>query len=977
MKRNQGRLLVVVFLSNYRQRKKSGTMFKSLLITCQVMIIIRLLLTNISANSTVMYGNDEVSSQCCTVVNVSDVLVVNCSSLKWTFVVLRCLPVSTEVLVLDHNNLTALTNGSFHTLALLRELSIKSSNVHRIEVDAFLGLSQLRNLNLENNLLRDDVTSLSPKTFSHLTNLKQLLIGYNLGLSKNVKDAFVYLRNLSTLSMDGSKKLHIGSEFSLLTNLYNFTLYCTNVTIIPNDSFVGLWNSRLKILNLIGFDNFTVDPADFDPDYTEFNDDALQNLNSLETLKIVNCRIGNENMARKFKHFINSSLHTLYLETTHYTRDFYTPNLTLEDGVILKSTAKYLSQLTLTHFSWVDSNIFAIAPGVVSSPQWRHNIQYLDFSKNMMGWLGWRYPLLEAVLLQKLKEIIITSLNPENDDSFSYLGLHTLRKDVPVPSSVCSGLNHKPNLNERNINHNFGREDSRFDTNLNIVLRNAAFSNATIINEPLKNYSTFETIALSEYTTRAELGSISERALFRFSKNPPYPGNSGTWTFRMPPALRVLKIMYTFRGDNNYGNQSFRFFQNAKEAANLTHFYFVGNSVSRCTGRIMGLTNLQFLDFSENSLMVSSFFFDDFPTVRFLILRSMKNEEFFQRLPIDRLIYKLTELRYLDLTDNKLNFLPTNLFARNPRISHVILSKNRFSKLPLYMGLVLNLEFLDLSGNAIIYLTQEEMSSLTKHSENVPEFYLALAENNIACVCSQIQFIFWLNISDFLDNKGNYSCTSQEGQLITTNTLLLDFIGFYRNCYGYNYLMISIVLLLVMSSTFLMAYLVHRFRTAIEAYLVRIFIKAFRPMKSSDYKTHVFIGYADDDVGFVRHILLRYLEETLKVTTFIHHRDLCPGYTDQQMFEAMRDSWRILLVITNSFLDKYGLSDIVMKYASHSVTPANQGRVVMLVLQTQLHNIPGYLYDVLEDRRIIVLSDLTTDLDYVQRQAIKECLRDT
>ncbi|XP_055897977.1 toll-like receptor 4 isoform X2 [Biomphalaria glabrata] len=86
-------------------------------------------------------------------------------------------------------------------------------------------------------------------------------------------------------------------------------------------------------------------------------------------------------------------------------------------------------------------------------------------------------------------------------------------------------------------------------------------------------------------------------------------------------------------------------------------------------------------------------------------------------------------------------------------------------------------------------------------------------------------------------------------------------------------------------------------------------------MKSSDYKTHVFIGYADEDVGFVRHILLRYLEDDLRVSTFIHHRDLTPGYTDQQMFEAMRDSWRILLLITEHFLNHYDLSDIIMKFS--------------------------------------------------------------
>nr|KAI8732143.1 toll-like receptor 4; transcript variant X1; misc_RNA Pattern recognition/Resistant factor [Biomphalaria glabrata] len=215
--------------------------------------------------------------------------------------------------------------------------------------------------------------------------------------------------------------------------------------------------------------------------------------------------------------------------------------------------------------------------------------------------------------------------------------------------------------------------------------------------------------------------------------------------------------------------------------------------------------------------MVAPYFFDDFPSLKYLMLQSMMNEDFFQRISIDRIIQNMPELRYLDLTDNKLNFLPPNLFSRNSHITHVILAKNRFSSFPITMDLVPNLKTLDLTGNAIIYLTEEDTKSLTKHSENVPDFHCALAENNIACVCSHIQFMFWLNISDFLDNKGKYACTSQEGQLIAADTLLQDVYGFYRQCYGYNYLLISIVLLLVSSSTFLVAYLVHRFRTVIEA----------------------------------------------------------------------------------------------------------------------------------------------------------------
>ncbi|KAK0048748.1 toll-like receptor 4 [Biomphalaria pfeifferi] len=968
-------------------KRMIDAMFSNFLKTYLVLMYLTLVTINISSSSRTMSGNEDLVISCCKEVKDDD---FNCSSLNWTFVDLRCLPASTKKLILDNNNLTRLTNGSFHTLSSLQQLSIKSSHVKHIELDAFLGLSNLQSLNLENNLLSDIAMSFDAQAFRHLTNLKQLLTGHNLNISRHLKDTFHLLPNVTSLSMDGDNTLNVSHEFVLLTKMKNLTLYCWNVTKVTSQSFSGLWRSDLKILNLIGFDRLTFDPVDINPDFSEsqFNDDAFQNLKSLEVLKIVNCRIGNTNMARKLKHFVNSSLHTLYLETTHYRGDFYSPNSTYADGVILTSTAKYLSQLTLSQFSWVDSDIFAIAPGVISSPQWRYNLKLADFSNNMMGWLGWRFPLLEAARLEKLEGVIITSPSSDSEVSSpsSYLqqfltyniqGLIQTAEHSKEIKLINSSLQAP-----RDIGHRAFRGKDPFkeaEKELNVLLQREPITTQSSSQSSLQSSSQSSRQSSPQSSRQLSFStynSISKRELLRFSDNPPYPTNSGTWTIRMPLSLRVCQIMYTFHGDNNYGNQSFRFIQTSTEAANLSHFYFVGNSRHRGIGRFLGLTNLQLFDLSENALYIANYFFDDFPTLKYLILKSIKNEDFFQRLPIDRIVQNLPKLTYLDLSDNKLYYLPPNLFHRNPNMSHVILSKNKFSSLPIRMTLVQNLKLLDLTGNAIIYLTEEETSSLTKHKENVPDFSLALAENNIACVCSQIQFLFWLNTSDFLDNTESYFCTSQEGQLIAVGVVSHDLFGFYRQCNGYEFLMISIVLLLVMSFTFLMAYLMHRFRTAIEAYLVRIFIKAFRPMKSSDYKTHVFIGYADDDVGFVRHILLRYLEKDVKVSTFVHHRDLGPGYNDQQMFVAMRDSWRILLVITESFLNNYDLSDIVMKYASHSVTPATQGRVVALVQQTQLHNIPGYLYDVLEDSRIIVLSDLISDLDYEDRQSIIECLRD-
>ncbi|KAI8750749.1 toll receptor 4 [Biomphalaria glabrata] len=355
--------------------------------------------------SVMMYiaiNSESFAFNCCSVSTVNKTLVANCSNLNWTFVDLRCVPVTTEMLLLDRNNLTTLTNGSFQSLTSLRQLSIQSSNVHQIEIDTFIGLSQLQNLNLEYNQMTDDISSLDPQTFRHFTNLKQLFI------------------------------------------------------------------------------------------------------------------------------------------------------------------AKYLRQLTLTHFSWVDSNIFAIQPGVASNLQWRSNIESLDISKNRLGWVGWRFLLLEVARLEKLETLIITSPSPENKPSNPDLGIDMANIPRALPSFSHLSYYNKQLLAEL-MTTNAMSYPERLDTKMNSI-NNSSFTEATISKalhrngkrdflniDPLYKEvpSVLEPITVSSYATLANVDSISVQDLLSVSINPLYPTDSGTWTIRMPLSLNTVQIVSMLQRDNN------------------------------------------------------------------------------------------------------------------------------------------------------------------------------------------------------------------------------------------------------------------------------------------------------------------------------------------------------------------------------------------------------------------------------------------
>ncbi|CAG5135369.1 unnamed protein product, partial [Candidula unifasciata] len=188
------------------------------------------------------------------------------------------------------------------------------------------------------------------------------------------------------------------------------------------------------------------------------------------------------------------------------------------------------------------------------------------------------------------------------------------------------------------------------------------------------------------------------------------------------------------------------------------------------------------------------------------------------------------------------------------------------------------------------------------------------------------------------------------------------------------FLMASLILAALMIIAFLCVYLVARFGTAIQAILMNI-ARLVRPLGPEDYKIGVFIGYADDDYSFVRHVLMTYLEERCQMVTFVHQRDLGQGYKVKQFDQAITNSWRVLLVLSRSFLQDYDMSQIVMMFASHSVTAMNRKRVIALVEKGQVHAIPSDLYGVLDESSIIFFDDFHNQLNYEQRHRIKHCLR--
>lgn len=881
-------------------------------------------------------------------------------------------PENTTTLILDRNNINVLKNNSFVYLRWLRRLSIRSSNVNHIEVNALAGLPFLDILNLEANNLPISFCAFPFQMFAHVPNLKTLLIGHNskvkgtwVGDSRDTSnssvqqmcgagpvmsqyethiDIFDYLPQLESLSIDSFKTLYLGSEFSKFRNLTNLTVYCVLVQKAYNNSLEGLSTSNLTHLFLDTFYDYIV-PI--------FPEGIFQPVSGLLSLNIHQCRIGNHNIQKTMWPFELGPMRTLRLDDMKLSRYRESPTLTLKDGILTKASMSHINNICLSTIELTNSKIFSIEPEAMTSPVWLKCLKHVDLSGNELGFSGWRVVLFQISWFLFLEDITVTS------PATSYQQVHPdFSSDLDVcDQNVGKQCWESPHLKEQTTFRLKDNNDKEFLGNGSLLIEDLGLKQISHQND-----------WVGQNKVKVQLPSFKILNSSSYFSDVPLPI---VW-IRIPKSIRTIRIA-------SITLQSFVHYVTNWVLMDSDHFseLYAINIPQFCysRGRLLGLNNMRILDVSGSMMDVGEHFYDDFPNLEVLVLSSVLPVGYFDRIvSCKRLLRNLTRLSYFDISNNGLTRLLPGTFESNPLLSHLVLANNRFSSIPFDLTTTPRLRVLDLSQNAILFLSKAEITALDDHANIVQHFLLKLEGNGIVCVCSELNFLAWLTVSPIeFDNNGDYQCTSQSGQLITT-AAFSDIQGLWRQCEGRTAFLTTLVLMSLMALSFFAVFFIGRFKTAIVAVVLNIVAPQFKAKSPQDFKTTVFIGYADDDFRYVRNILLNYMEDVLHSTTFIHQRDLGTGYTDQLFYEAMQDSWRILLVITRNFLHRYNMANIVMKYASHSVSPVNQGRVFVLVEESQLHKIPSYLHNVLDDSRIITVHDLQMPLTYKLRQSIKRCL---
>ncbi|XP_059505983.1 toll-like receptor 7 [Stegostoma tigrinum] len=201
----------------------------------------------------------------------------------------------------------------------------------------------------------------------------------------------------------------------------------------------------------------------------------------------------------------------------------------------------------------------------------------------------------------------------------------------------------------------------------------------------------------------------------------------------------------------NLGNNAiFTLTENRLNSASLELLKFQGNRLDilwkredyRYTSLFKNLINLTHLDLSYNKLeYIPSEIYENLPyNLSYLSLRHNKLHKF--SWPQLRF---LKNLLTLDLSYNDLTIAPDRLYNSTKSLQKLLLKRNRISQLPISFFTSANrVKYLDLSYNKIQKLQQTVFST----NERLFLEVLILKGNPFSCICELVPFIAWINTCD-------------------------------------------------------------------------------------------------------------------------------------------------------------------------------------------------------------------------------------
>ncbi|XP_055867397.1 toll-like receptor 4 [Biomphalaria glabrata] len=402
-------------------------------------------------------------------------------------------------------------------------------------------------------------------------------------------------------------------------------------------------------------------------------------------------------------------------------------------------------------------------------------------------------------------------------------------------------------------------------------------------------------------------------------------------------------------------------------AQNVDYMDFSESGLSNFTGSLKGFISMRTLIVSGNNVNVlNESYLDTFPALENLALANCQLDREFMSIHSGRLFQNLTRLQQLDLSSNLLNYLSTDTFMYNKHLKWLTLAQNQFREIPFSLKYTPELEVLDLRQNSLNTIDMQKAHELDILVSRSGQFQLLLDGNLLTCGCTDLHFLQWMRLTSVtFDQNGNYTCLNNKGE--RTHTLLYPELGaLWRECWGIFFLNMAVILMCFYLIGSFVTFILIKNEKFIASYFLQL-IGNFKQHTKEDYPIGVYIGYSDRDYLFPCTDLREFIENSLRLKTFLIDRDLIASVDKASgIVDALNASWRILLVCSESFLKEDDWSMFTMRSAIYTQSPANPARVIILVHKDCLPLLPPALLSSVNDENICVVSEWAMNYEMMQ-----------
>ncbi|XP_035825008.1 toll-like receptor 4 [Aplysia californica] len=798
------------------------------------------------------------------------------------------------------------------------KLDLQYNALEIIHNTSFARLSRLRWLSMRFNRIR----KIKPFAFDNLVSLEYLNLEFNyleLSAASYPSHLFSPLTQLKTLRLAHQNSQALDSyppDFIFnMTSLRALSVTTVGQVLHFGPEFCQLQNlSRLEISGPVrqitnssfeGLECLTLIELSLNklPSLTIFELDALKPINrGLRSLHISHVYVGVQKILQILNPLKGCDMYEIYFEHVGLYTKMTGFSVLTGDGIINGNSAEYLKDICVKRLSLLKSHIFLLDSFVFQGGRIVKCLKYLDVSGNTI--LGSFAALFYTLKIPTLE--IFAIINKSRHYIHSDLEKTILERNTPLESPIPP-----EQVCSKGDNH------------------------------PSPHQAKQDNPMMMLSHTRKQRGAMT---MFYVSRN-----------------LKAL-IFHLEHGKTHFAGET-----TIMHADKLEVLICRDNGFNSFTGHLYGVDHIKVIDLSYNDFSNTAFSFtENFTGIETLVLSHVNFNTHFMSKESHSVFHSMSYLKSLDLSSNSLAELSVGTFRENDKLESLNLANNKFRSVPFDLSLTPQLRHLDLSKNAIFQLSIKQCHELDLHSGKITDFRLVLKDNMLSCSCDSISFLWWLgHTTALLDDGGNYTCITAPGQLSYTSAYT-DTRALWRKCFGKMFLWLSLVLLAVMIIGFLAVVLISRHSNYLRAALFKIIDQTFRLKTLEDYPIGVFVGYAEKDYRFPCLQLLPYLED-LHLTVYVRDRDMLPHENvATAIMEAIKNSWRVVLVITEAFLSYDKWSEFTMRSAVYSQCPQNPAKVVLVVEERLRNRLPTQLVAGVGDENVLCLERLVMCYELTQ-----------